>query len=61
MTNAVTKELEKQRSSRLGTEIERTMGREEYEKWAWDGGTRMNSLFISSPLDAIGYLGDTVF
>ena len=61
VTNTVTEELEKQRSSRLGTEVERTLGREEYERWAWDGGTRMSSEFLISPPDAIGHLGDNVF
>ena len=61
VTNAVTEELEKQRSSSLGTKIQETLGRDDYEKWAWDGSTRMSSTFLSSPPDAIGYLGDNVF
>ena len=61
VTNAVTDELEKQRSSRLGKEIQRKLGRGEYERWAWEGGTRMSSTFLSSPPDAIGHLGDNQF
>ena len=61
VTHALTEELEKQRSLNLGANIVRTLGREDYEKWSWDGCTRMNSMFLASPPDRIGYLGNNIF
>ena len=61
VTHALTEELEKQRSLDLGKNITKTLGREDYEKWSWDGCTRMSSMFLTSPPDRIGYLGDNIF
>ena len=61
VTHALTEELEKQRSLNLGANIARTLGREDYEKWSWDGCTRMSSMFLTSPPDRIGFLGDNIF
>ena len=61
VTYAVTEELEKQRMMRLGDKIERTIGRGEYEKCAWNGWTKISAMFLNSPPDRIGHLGNNVF
>ena len=61
VTNTVTVELEKQRSMHLGAIVASSLNRNDYEHWSWDGCTKMSAAFLTSPPDAIGYLGDNVF
>ena len=61
VTNTVTVELEKQRSMHLGAIVASSLNRNDYEHWSWDGCTKMSAAFLTSPPDAINYLGDNVF
>ena len=61
VTNAVTIELETQRSIHLGTVVEDYLHRNDYEKWSWEGCSKMSAAFLQSPLDPIGYMGDNIF
>ena len=45
----------------LGAIVASSLNRSDYEKWLWDRCTKMSAAFLTSPPDAIGYLGDNVF
>ena len=61
VTNAITIELETQRSLHLGTTVESSLDKSEYEKWSWDGCGKLSAAFLQSPPDQIGYMGDNIF
>ena len=61
VTNAITIKLEKQRLMRTGTTVESSPGRDDYEKWAWDGCSAMSAAFLQSPPNRIRYMEDNVF
>ena len=37
VTSAIIIKLEKQRLVRMGSTVENSLGRDDYEKWVWDG------------------------
>ena len=41
--------------------VENSLGRDDYEKWAWDGCSNLSAAFLQSPSDAIRYMGDNMF
>jgi hypothetical protein len=45
----------------MSTIVESSLGRDDYEKWAWDGCSATSAAFLQSPPDRIGYMGDNVF
>ena len=45
----------------LGAIVASSLNRSDYEKWSWDRYTKMSAVFLTSPPDAISYLGDNVF
>jgi hypothetical protein len=61
VTNAITNELEKQRLLHMSTIVETSLGRYDYEKWAWGGCGAMSAAFLQSLPDIIGYMGDNMF
>ena len=50
VTSAITIELEKQRLVRMSSIVESSLGRDDYEKWAWDGCSNLSAAFLQSPL-----------
>ncbi len=61
VTNALALEMEKLRSCHLGERIYSTLGRSEYECWAWEAWMKMSTTFLFLPLDQLGYIEDEVF
>ena len=46
VTSAITIELEKQRVMRMGTIVESSLGRDDYEKRAWDEYSDLSVTFL---------------
>ena len=61
VTKALTIELESARATTLGEEITTALGRDEYERWAWESCDTISGQFLLSPPDHFGYIKDTVF
>ena len=51
ITKAIKIELEKARSTDLGQRITRTLTRDDYEHWSWEGWSPMSAVFLHSPPD----------
>jgi hypothetical protein len=54
VTSANTIELEKQRLMRMSSIVERSLCRDDYKKWAWDGCSNLSAAFLQYPPDRIG-------
>jgi hypothetical protein len=61
VTNALTLEMETQRSRCLGERIRAILNCGKYEHWAWEAWTKMSATFLLSPLDRLGYMEIEVF
>ncbi len=61
VTNALTLEMETQRSRCLGDRITAILNHGKYEHWAWEAWTKMSATFLLSPPDQLGYMEDEVF
>ena len=60
-TKALTIELEKTRSTKLGVTIADTLGRDQYERWAFEACGKLSGEFLLSPPDHFGFMEDPVF
>ena len=45
-TSATTIKLEKQRLVRMGLIVKSSLGRDDHEKWAWDGCSDLRAAFL---------------
>ncbi|EJK51883.1 hypothetical protein THAOC_28906, partial [Thalassiosira oceanica] len=61
ITNAITCELERSRAIALDETITSTLPRKSYERWAWEGWGQTSAMFLQSPPDELGHLGDNEF
>ena len=61
VTNAVTVELERARSTALGRKVKEELPRNDFERWALEGWTKSSPIFLLSPIDEFGYMEDTEF
>ena len=65
VTKALTIELERSRSTKLGVQVQiaETLGQDKYERWAFEGCGKLSSgLFLLSPPDHhFGFMKDPVF
>lgn len=51
-------EIESARSIRLGKKVTDNLGRKDYEKWSWEGWSKIGASLLTSPLDGIGFIRD---
>ena len=58
VTREITMEIESARSTYLGKQIANTLSKKHYERWAWDGWTKLGASFVTSPPDGIGMIKD---
>ena len=61
VTKAITNELEKALSIILGLQISTSLERDDYEQWSWEAWLKISAVFIRSPPDQYGYIGDPIF
>ncbi|EJK47332.1 hypothetical protein THAOC_33955, partial [Thalassiosira oceanica] len=53
--------LERSRLIELGTRITSSLDRRSFERWSWDSWKRMSAVFLHSPQDPLGHIGDQEF
>ena len=61
VTKAITIELEKACVIRLGEQIEASLSRTAYERWAWEACINISGQFLQSPPDHFVYMEDPIF
>ena len=61
VTKALTIKFELARATKLGETITTQLGREEYERWAWESCDKISGQFLMSPPDHFGYIEDPIF
>ena len=54
-------EIESAISTNLGKHITNTLTRKHYERWSWEGWTKIGASFVTSPPDGIGFIKDCEF
>ena len=54
-------ELEGEREASLDLFVKASLTRTDYERWSWEGCTKMSSVWLHSPPDQFGYIEDLLF